>query len=60
MTIGGVPLGVSITTGDADTAHEALDRLVSALWLFGYSGAVAVEDATYVRGIERYEITPEG
>jgi hypothetical protein len=56
VTMGGVPLGVSITASDSDTAREALDRLLGALKVFGYAGAVAVEDATYTGGIQRYEI----
>ncbi len=59
-TLGGTPLGVAIIAEDADTAGEAIDRLVGALRVFGYSGAVAVEDATYVGGMRRYEIGPEG
>lgn len=55
VTMGGVPLGVSVTASDADTAHEALDRLLGALKAFGYVGTAAVEDATYVGGNHRYE-----
>lgn len=56
VTLGGIPLGVSITASDADTASEALERLVGALAAFGYSGKVAVEDATYIGGTQRYEV----
>ena len=54
-TMGGVPLGVSVTAFE-DTAREALDRLLSALSAFGYSGPVAVEDATGLGRPERYDI----
>jgi hypothetical protein len=56
VTMAGVPLGVSVEATDADTAEGALERLLGALKAFGYSGPVAVEDATYVGGIERYEV----
>lgn len=55
VTMGGVPLGVSVSA-DVDTVQEALDRLLGALAAFGYSGKVAVEDATYIGGTQRYEV----
>lgn len=56
ITMGGVPLGVSVEASDEEFAPEALDRLLGALAAFGYSGTVQVEDATYVGGIQRYEL----
>ncbi len=56
VTMGGVPLGVSINASDSDTAQAALDRLLGALKVFGYAGLVAVEDATYMGGIQRYQL----
>lgn len=56
VTMGGMPLGVSITASDSDTAQEALDRLLGALKVFGYIGAVTVEDATQMGEIERYQL----
>lgn len=55
VTMTGVPLNVSVTAFE-DTAHEALDRLLRALMAFGFSGAVAVEDATGLGRPERYEV----
>lgn len=60
VTMGGTPLGVSVTAGDADAASGAVEQLIGALRVFGYSGAVTVEDATYIGGVKRYEIDPEG
>lgn len=54
VTLAGTPLGVSIAA-DAPSAREALDRLMSALAAFGYSGTVTVEDATKPGRIERFE-----
>ncbi len=55
VTMSGVPLGVSVLT-EADSPPEALERLLGALKVFGYSGTVAVEDATYIGGVQRYEL----
>lgn len=55
VTMSGVPLGVSIMT-EADSPPEALERLLGALKVFGYSGPVAVEDATYIGSVQRYEL----
>lgn len=54
ITLTGTPLGVSIAA-DAGSAREALNRLMSALATFGYSGIVAVEDATEPGRTERFE-----
>jgi hypothetical protein len=56
VTMSGVPLGISIAASDSDTAQEAVDRLLGALKVFGYVGAVAVEDATHMGRIERYRL----
>ena len=56
VTMGGVPLGVSITASDAETAQEALERLLGALSVFGYSGKVAVHDVAEPGRSEEYEI----
>lgn len=55
VTMSGVPLGISVEAG-ADSPPEALERLLGALKVFGYSGTVAVEDATYIGGVQRYEL----
>jgi hypothetical protein len=57
VTMLGVPHGISITAGDPDSAEAALERLLDGLRAFGFSGWVAVEDATtYVGDIRRYEL----
>ena len=56
VTMGGVPIGVSIAASDCDTGQEAIDRILGALSIFGFAGKVVVEDATYVGGTQRYEI----
>jgi hypothetical protein len=56
VTMGGVPLGVLVSAGEMETAQEALDRLLGALVAFGFSGIVAVEDATHTGRVQRYEI----
>lgn len=56
VTMVGVPLGVCVEAYDADSAPEALDRLLGALKTFGFAGAVSVEDATYVGGVKRYDL----
>jgi hypothetical protein len=56
VTMKGVPHGVSITGSDPDSAEAALNRLVSGLKAFGFVGRVTVEDATYVGGVQRYEV----
>jgi hypothetical protein len=56
VTMMGVPYGVSVTGSDRDSAQGALSRLLSGLRAFGFTGRVAVEDATYIGGVERYEV----
>ncbi len=54
--LGGTPLGVSVEASDADSAPEALDRLLGALRVFGFVGSAQVEDVTYLGGVQRYEL----
>ncbi len=56
VTMKGVPHGVIITGSDPDSTEGALNRLVSSLKAFGFVGRVSVDDATYVGGVQRYEI----
>jgi hypothetical protein len=56
VTMGGVPFGVFVTASDAESSSEAVDRLLGALRVFGYSGVVAVDDVTGLGRSERYEI----
>lgn len=56
VTMTGVPHNVIVTGSDRDSAEEALNHLVSGLRAFGFAGRVAVEDATYIGGVQRYEV----
>lgn len=56
VTMTGVPHGVSVTGSDPESAEEALDHLLDGLRAFGFAGRVAVEDATYIGGVQRYEV----
>ena len=56
VTMKGVPHGVIITGSDPDSAEGALNQLLDGLRAFGFSGRVAVEDATYIGGVQRYEV----
>ena len=56
VTMVGVPHNVSVTGSDEDSAEGALNQLLSGLEAFGFSGRVAVEDATCIGGVERYEV----
>jgi hypothetical protein len=62
VTMKGVPHGVSITGSDPDSAEEALNQLISSLKAFGFARRAAVEDATYIGGVQRYEVEapPQG
>ncbi len=60
MTMKGVPYDVKVTGGDPDSKEAALDHLLDGLRAFGFSGRVAVEDATYIGGVQRYEIERPG
>ena len=55
-TMAGVPHGVIVSGGDRDSAEAALNHLLDGLKAFGFKGRVAVEDATYVGGVQRYEV----
>ncbi len=52
----GVPHNVSVTGSDPDSADDALNHLLDGLRAFGFAGRVDVEDATYIGGVQRYEI----
>lgn len=60
MTMMGVPYGVSVTGSDTDSAEDALKHLLDGLRAFGFGGRVAVEDATHVGGMQRYEVELPG
>jgi hypothetical protein len=56
VTMKGVPYGVIITGSAPDSAEGALNRLLDGIRAFSFRGRVAVEDATYVGGVKRYEV----
>ncbi len=56
VTMSGVPHDVSVTGSDRDSAEAALDHLLAGLREFGFSGRVAIHDATSAGRTERYEI----
>jgi len=62
VTMTGVPHNVSIACGDRDSAGAALDQLLAALRVFGFTARVVVEDVTEPGAIERYEVEvhPQG
>jgi hypothetical protein len=60
VTMVGVPHNVTITGSDRDSAEAALNHLLGGLRAFGLSGRVAVEDATGLGRVERYEIEAIG
>lgn len=55
-TMMGVPHDVSVTGNDPSSAEGALTHLLDGLRAFGFAGHVTVEDATYVGGVQRYEV----
>lgn len=55
-TMMGVPYNVAISGSDSDSAEGALNHLLDSLRVFGFYGRVAVEDATYIGGVKRYEV----
>jgi len=55
-TMRGIPHNVIITSGDSDSAEGALNRMLDALQVFGFSGRVTVEDTTYIGSVQRYEV----
>ncbi len=57
VTMKGVPFNVSITGSHPDTAEGALDHLLDGLREFGFTGRVAVDDATHIGAMRRYEIS---
>src|SRR5215217_4832885 len=56
VTMKGVPHGVSITGSDPESVEGALNHLLDGLRAFGFTGRVAVEDATSSGRVERYQI----
>ncbi len=56
-TMRGTPRGVVISSPGHASAEEALENLLGALWELGYAGTVAVEDATHLGGVRRYELS---
>lgn len=56
VTMGGVPHAVLVTGSDPETAAAALANLLAGLRAFGFSGTLAVEDATYIGGVQRYDV----
>lgn len=56
VSVKGVPHGVALTGSNPDSAAGALNHLVSGLRAFGFVGRVTVEDATYIGGVQRYEV----
>lgn len=56
VTMTGVPENVAVVGSDPDSAEGALNHLAAGLRAFGFSGRIAIEDATYIGGVQRYEI----
>jgi hypothetical protein len=56
VSMKGVPHGVSITGSDPESVEGALNHLLDGLRAFGFTGRVAVEDATSSDRVERYQI----
>lgn len=56
VTMVGVPENVIVTGSDRDSTEGALNHLIAGLRAFGFSGRVAVDDATYIGGIQHYEV----
>ena len=57
VTMSGVPHDVAVIGSDQDSAEGALEHLSAGLRAFGFSGRVAVEDATGAGRVERYDIS---
>lgn len=57
VTMAGVPHSVSVTGSDSGTAEGALNHLLDGLRAFGFADRVAVEDATYIGGVQRYGVS---
>lgn len=60
VTMRGVPGNVAISGSDRDSSEAALDHLLGGLRALGFAGRVAVEDATAVGGMHRYEVAASG
>lgn len=62
LTMRGVPYAVSITGSHHESAGAALSHLLDGLRAFGFTGRVAVEDATDLGPMKRYEVDlrPQG
>lgn len=56
VTMRGVPYRVVVTGYDSDSAEGALNNLLDGLRAFGFEGRAAVEDATRLGAVERYEV----
>ncbi len=56
VTMSGVPGMVTVTASDRDSKEEAFERLREGLRAFGFSGTLAVEDATGLGRPVRYEV----
>ncbi len=59
-TITGMPYNVIATAEDEDSAEGALNHLLDGLRAFGFRGRISVEDATYIGGVQRYEVDLSG
>lgn len=57
VTMMGVPHNVSVTGRNPDFAESALSHVLDGLRAFGFTGYVAVEDATQTGKLERYEVS---
>ena len=55
-TLSGIPYGVMVSSGEQDTAEQALNQIIAALHAFGFTGRVEVEDVTYIGHVQRYEV----
>lgn len=55
-TMAGVPGMVTVTASDCDSKEEAFERLREGLSAFGFTGTLAVQDATGLGRPVRYEV----
>ncbi len=60
VTMRGVPGNVAISGSDRDSREAALDHLLGGLRALSFTGRVAVEDATEVGRVDRYEVPASG
>lgn len=60
VTMMGVPHNVSVTGSDRDSAESALEHLLDGLRAFGFAGRGAVDDATNIGWVDRYEVEASG